>query len=327
MSSLIGKKTILEDSNGEQWEVTISKVNGSLAFQQGWNRFALDHDLSIGDFILFFHMIASHFVVKIYDTTSCEKLNFPEGRNQRKRMRDEESLTDKHGSVTSGFAAEKCGCPDDVNGVVRNDRSSFGKYGPLFTVDEKLTTKHVSGTSVMTGVAAENCSCPNEVNDVVKVPIVSKNISSLGNTNEKHRAVSKAEHIEEVFYMMNRDSGVKQEEDERCNFDLSVFEMWDNAGHRENNKSLADERFPHQVNSSFRSQNGACSIAKDQVPTEVPREAEPSGSFNCEKNQSISYKNSCGNVLPFSVVIPKENGENAINMSNRGIKECQDAEG
>ncbi|PON85278.1 B3 DNA binding domain containing protein [Trema orientale] len=315
VSSLVGQRTILEDSSGEQWEVTLSKVNGSLAFQQGWNSFALDHGLKVGDFVLFFHLTESHFVVKIYDKTSCEKLNYPERINHRKRMRDDKSSTgkdgpfgtvdehstDKHGSGTSvkfGVAAENVGCLNEVN-------------------DENSTDRHGSGTSVKSAVAAEK-GCL-KVNDVVELPI-------SGN-------VPKAEYIEEIHCMMDRDPGVKQGDYGRSNFDLSVFEMWNHtSSKRSNRESLADERSPHQVDSLLRSQNGAALIDKDKVAKVVGSGAGPSDSFNCEKKESISHKDSCiamtsGNPLPSPVVNPKENGENTSNMSNRGMKVCQVAKG
>lgn len=301
VSLFVGQRTILEDSSGEQWEVIISKVNGSLAFEQGWGSFALDHDLEVGDFVVFFHMAESHFVVKIYDKTSCEKLNFPERSNQKKRMRD--------------------------------DRSFTGKDEPFCAVDAKLTNKHGLGTSVMSGVTAKNGGLLNEMNDVAKAPTVSQNIAIGDKTNEISGAVSKGEYVDDTYLMINRDPVEKQDENGRCYFDLSVFEMWNNTGSKKNNtESLTDKRVPYQVDSSLRSQNGACLIDKDKVAIEVSSGVEPLNSFNCEKNESSSDKGSCivmtsGNLLLPSVVNPKENGENTSNMSNRGTKECQVAEG
>ncbi|GMP35394.1 hypothetical protein CsSME_00007843 [Camellia sinensis var. sinensis] len=88
VSDLIDQKTELEDASGQRWTVTLSKYDGSLAFQQGWPAFSLEHGLEIGDFVLFHYIEQSHFVVQIYGKSGCEKLYFSkENSNQKKRTR------------------------------------------------------------------------------------------------------------------------------------------------------------------------------------------------------------------------------------------------
>ncbi|KAK4800991.1 hypothetical protein SAY86_021478 [Trapa natans] len=86
VSQLVDHTFSLEDSQGLRWPVTISIVDGSLAFKQGWSAFFRDHGLELGDFIFFFYL-HSHFVVKIYDKSGCEKLDFPERNMNKKRTR------------------------------------------------------------------------------------------------------------------------------------------------------------------------------------------------------------------------------------------------
>ncbi|XP_059657283.1 B3 domain-containing protein Os01g0905400-like [Cornus florida] len=84
VSALVGQKTHLEDAIGRRWIVTVSKINGSIAFQKGWHGFSLDHDLEVGDFLVFNYIKGSHFVVQIYGKTGCHKPVFSEkshGRN------------------------------------------------------------------------------------------------------------------------------------------------------------------------------------------------------------------------------------------------------
>ncbi|XP_062116048.1 uncharacterized protein LOC133830142 [Humulus lupulus] len=292
LSLMAGKIAILEDSCGEQWDVRVSRVEGSLAFQQGWSKFALDHDLKMGDFVLFLHITETHLVVKIYDSTSCEKLKFPERRsNLIKRKRD---------STTT----------------------SSGRSGPRGTADGNSID-----TSVNFGVAARNGRCPNDVIDVVKEPIVTQNKSIWNYKNEISGAAHNAEYAEETYCIMNRE---KQEDDIRCNLDLSVLETLNNVGSKRNNKEslTAAERFPKPFDSSMRSQKGACLTSKDQVVKEVSSGAGPLHSFNCEKKGSFSFRDytnikTSGNPLPMPVVNPVGNGRNTLNMSNRGIEECQ----
>ncbi|XP_056170990.1 uncharacterized protein LOC115662204 isoform X2 [Syzygium oleosum] len=114
VSGLLNQSICLEDSGGRQWEVTLSMVDGSLAFQRGWNAFSCDHGLEVGYFLLFYYL-GSHFRVDIYDRTGCRKLDFPENRTSKKRTRSirnslDDPTSDKSSSesasVVSGASAE-----------------------------------------------------------------------------------------------------------------------------------------------------------------------------------------------------------------------------
>ncbi|KAG6584129.1 B3 domain-containing protein, partial [Cucurbita argyrosperma subsp. sororia] len=84
---LVNKKVVLEDSLGQQWKVTVSNCEGSLAFQEGWSAFSSEHSLEIGDFVIFNHIMDLHFNVSIYTKTGCEKVWFAEKSYTRKRIR------------------------------------------------------------------------------------------------------------------------------------------------------------------------------------------------------------------------------------------------
>lgn len=88
VSHLVGKQIVLRDSRGEQWNVTISIVNSSFAFEEGWNAFYLAHGLEYGYFLIFNYINESDFIVSIFDTSACERLHFSKKRNQKKRSRD-----------------------------------------------------------------------------------------------------------------------------------------------------------------------------------------------------------------------------------------------
>ncbi|KAK9054566.1 hypothetical protein SSX86_025645 [Deinandra increscens subsp. villosa] len=73
---LVDKPTHLEDYNGEKWNVKFTKINDNMAFQEGWNTFALAHRLQKGDLLVFHYIKKSHFVVLMYGSTGC-----PENRH------------------------------------------------------------------------------------------------------------------------------------------------------------------------------------------------------------------------------------------------------
>ncbi|KAK9113537.1 hypothetical protein Syun_020334 [Stephania yunnanensis] len=74
--SLAGQRVRLEDINGNCWTVKISLVGGQLAFKRGWRKFFVDHSIEIGDLLMFHYHLGSQFMVKIFDRSACERLNF-----------------------------------------------------------------------------------------------------------------------------------------------------------------------------------------------------------------------------------------------------------
>ncbi|XP_038894886.1 B3 domain-containing protein Os01g0905400-like [Benincasa hispida] len=155
LSRLVDKKVVLEDSLGQQWKVTVSNCEGSLAFQEGWNTFSLDHSLEIGDFLIFNHVMDLHFDVSIYTKTGCEKIEFAKKSKMRKRTRSagpviettNEGLTNPQASYPSvgsesnvALSQDKCNVAGYRNMNVNQDkrpkywRNDEG-YGPLFKVD------------------------------------------------------------------------------------------------------------------------------------------------------------------------------------------------
>ncbi|XAR67934.1 hypothetical protein NMG60_11002876 [Bertholletia excelsa] len=116
---LIDKEMPLEDETGRRWTVTISKCNGSLAFQQGWLAFSRDHCLEIGDFVVFHYIVGSHFVVRIHAKSAFE-IKFSE-ENGRGRKR------------------------------TRTGRSPISVAGPSRLVDDDSMNKWGSNTSVLSG--------------------------------------------------------------------------------------------------------------------------------------------------------------------------------
>ncbi|KAM3704091.1 hypothetical protein ACB098_04G146200 [Castanea mollissima] len=172
VSALLNQKTFLEDSSGQQWKVTISIVDGSLAFQRGWSSFSLDHGLEIGDFLVFNYM-GSHFVVNVYNKTGCEKLLFPENSRLKKRARTDCNSTAK---------------PSQWHA---NDEDSMNKQGS--------STSAVS----MSGAEISHSQCTMEVPE---------NPSNHEDIIQRPKPMSTAEYCEETYYMIDRDVGDRQDD-------------------------------------------------------------------------------------------------------------------
>lgn len=84
MTNLNGRKTYLEDSSGGKWKVSVSEVDGCLAFRQGWNDFFAGHGLEYGD-ILIFHYMETYFDVEIYNKSAIQRVTFPKSSQTKKR--------------------------------------------------------------------------------------------------------------------------------------------------------------------------------------------------------------------------------------------------
>ncbi|XP_054805299.1 uncharacterized protein LOC129308262 [Prosopis cineraria] len=121
-SALVDKEAIIEDSSGHEWTVRVSIVNNSYAFQEGWKSFSSKHGLEIGSFLVFHYIGRSHFVVKIFDKSGCEKIDFPYQRKQKKRktclidLDGSEELLNRQG-LSSESGTEKMQSHVEVVGV------------------------------------------------------------------------------------------------------------------------------------------------------------------------------------------------------------------
>ncbi|GJS28247.1 putative B3 domain-containing protein isoform X1 [Tanacetum coccineum] len=116
------KSTRLEDSSGEKWDVKFSKVDGLFAFGKGWNKFALEHNLKLGDLLVFHYIMESHFVVMMYGKSGCREIrHFGISQRQTKETKQKNKLiedgspsnngtNDHHYSKGSGSQPEVVGC-------------------------------------------------------------------------------------------------------------------------------------------------------------------------------------------------------------------------
>lgn len=69
----IPKKAILKDFSGRSWQVGMEILGRHLHFKTGWEKFAIDHFLEYGDFLIFKYDGNSLFHVKIFGLNGCKK--------------------------------------------------------------------------------------------------------------------------------------------------------------------------------------------------------------------------------------------------------------
>ncbi|XP_031253490.1 uncharacterized protein LOC116111459 [Pistacia vera] len=310
VSELIGQKVLLEDSIEQRWEVTLCNLSGSFAFRQGWNAFSLHHGLEIGDFVTFHYIIGSHFVVKIYTKTGCEKLDFPD-RNQRRRS--------------------------------RTTRKYFSKDGQCHTTDRGSMNKQGSSASVISGSDVQISQGQPEVNDLEKA--ISKFTSDCGNCKERPQALPKSEYLEEPYYIIDRDLRDIQGEDRGPLFDLSCFEMLGNncSADKSNKITNGDERHPYCADISLKSQIEDVLVKKDPVDKMVVDRVVASDASDfglmennndfqkMDKKETVSKKICCNSKIPghlssATAVEPKKNARNRSNRLNGPFTRCHIAE-
>ena len=68
-------QVVLLDEIGRLWNVETKTEEGvgDVVFKKGWEKFANDHSLEFGDFLVFSYDAVSRFSVKIFDKNGCKK--------------------------------------------------------------------------------------------------------------------------------------------------------------------------------------------------------------------------------------------------------------
>ncbi|KAK2978989.1 hypothetical protein RJ640_029957 [Escallonia rubra] len=73
MSGETSGSVSLMGPSGNTWEVNLMKNNENLFFNKGWSAFVKDHFAELWDLFVFKYNGNSHFTVKVFDKTGCEK--------------------------------------------------------------------------------------------------------------------------------------------------------------------------------------------------------------------------------------------------------------
>lgn len=190
-----------------------------------------DHGLKVGDFLVFNYILESSFVVKIFNATGCEKLDFSENTNAYRRTR--------------------------FNG------NSTGRHHQCCKTDEGSMNKQSSSTSIVSASDAEIGQSQSKLKNVEETVKVPENIFKNENSSGMTTHVSKPEYMEEPYFLINRDLGDKQGDDRSPLFDLFSLEMANNSsGANVANKAfIKDAKFLHTV----KSQTETCLVVKDPV--------------------------------------------------------------
>ncbi|KAG6421295.1 hypothetical protein SASPL_117845 [Salvia splendens] len=106
MKHLTNQETQIEDVSGQRWSVKMSLVNGSLAFERGWEKFFVDHGLKVGEVMTFQYIEGGHFTVKIFGTSGRERTNFD--RRSKKRRRDHGIASEDESFLASRDESRNC---------------------------------------------------------------------------------------------------------------------------------------------------------------------------------------------------------------------------
>ncbi|XP_042382367.1 B3 domain-containing protein Os01g0905400-like isoform X1 [Zingiber officinale] len=78
----VNQNVYLKDCNEQSSKVKVSRINGQLAFQEGWAKFVVDHSINFGEFLVFINVTRALFFVKIFGISACERVSFGVGSNR-----------------------------------------------------------------------------------------------------------------------------------------------------------------------------------------------------------------------------------------------------
>ncbi|XP_024932554.2 putative B3 domain-containing protein At5g66980 isoform X2 [Ziziphus jujuba] len=88
-------KAILKDFSGRSWHVGLEIIERHLHFTSGWEKFASDHFLEHGDFLIFKYDGNSLFNVKIFGLNGCKKEVVNNEGIKRGQVKDKEEEEQK----------------------------------------------------------------------------------------------------------------------------------------------------------------------------------------------------------------------------------------
>ncbi|ESR53264.1 hypothetical protein CICLE_v10019558mg [Citrus x clementina] len=315
VSAVIGKKAVIEDSSGDCWEVSVSNVDGSPAFRQGWNAFSAYHRLEIGDFLVFDYIRGSRFIVKIFDKTGCEKQKISLTTNKRKRYRTRTNFTDREGQC---YTADT-GSMSKERKNARTTTNSTDRDGQCHTADKDSMSKERSRPSIFSVSDEEMSESQCELNDVEKASTSNGKISG-----KRPLSVSRANFLEDPYYLIDRDLGDQQREDRCSVFDLSHFEMvGNNCGTAIRDKMKDGDDYSHHADASLISEFEDVLVNKYLVDKEIPNRVAASDASDMDvmKNNGVEKTEQ----IISRVELQKDGGNNS-NVSSGVSQKCHGAE-
>uniref|UniRef100_A0A803M5X9 TF-B3 domain-containing protein n=1 Tax=Chenopodium quinoa TaxID=63459 RepID=A0A803M5X9_CHEQI len=93
---------LLRDKNKKIWDVKIELINNKVQFKDGWEKFCNDHDLQIGDFLVFMHQGYWVFDVFVFDSTAYVHVGL--SREVNNNVLEQRNM----GSRPSTFVLQNC---------------------------------------------------------------------------------------------------------------------------------------------------------------------------------------------------------------------------
>ncbi|KAK8948925.1 B3 domain-containing protein [Platanthera zijinensis] len=132
LKDLEKKFVYIEDTDGKYWNVKISMVDGSLAFQKGWDEFFSAHSITVGEFVLFTYTGGLLFTARIFGTSSLERVDF-RVKKKRGRCAKERCITElkpdlvplsKRKKVSHAFEVKQSQSNNDVTQMLERGKES-----------------------------------------------------------------------------------------------------------------------------------------------------------------------------------------------------------
>ncbi|KAL9235577.1 hypothetical protein vseg_010323 [Gypsophila vaccaria] len=198
IKSLAGRKIFLEDCNRQRWGVFLTNVKGSLTLGKGWHNFVMDHEIEMGDLLVFHYFKDSHFLVEIFGRSGCQKRFHTTNKNRSTEV----------------------------------TRSSIPSKRPYDSSSEQSAQKRHFSSNAFSEPDIDVIPRPKNVRAMKEPSVMAKKVSGRGHmaaSQEKNspKGVPVDETLMEPCFVSSRDKTAASEYDRDCLFDLSAFEMPD----------------------------------------------------------------------------------------------------
>ncbi|XP_021762035.1 uncharacterized protein LOC110726821 isoform X2 [Chenopodium quinoa] len=261
--SSVGKKACLEDLTGQKWEVVLSDVQGSVAFQEGWRKFSLDHGLDQGDFVVFRYVTGSRFIVEIYGKSGYEK-SFPSVKSYQNKRPKTSSNSPSDPLYKEREPSQRNNC--------------FNAY-----------TVPRSNTDMDDIIWSQD-----DVNNLNDSPVMEENVQRQVNVIEKPQLVPDVDLLVEPCFLNDRETNSAKEANRVHLLDLSAFES-PNMNPSSSRKGDADNRFDLSISNMTSEKLDAREDLVEHLSDQPPFQSfnlKPSFSMNGDRddisNQSTS---------------------------------------
>ncbi|CAI9757366.1 unnamed protein product [Fraxinus pennsylvanica] len=280
--NVIGKPSYLEDSTKQLWPVTVSIVDGYPAIQNGWHKFAVDHNLEVGALLIFSYTRGCHFAVRIYGRTGCERLKFKPGSSASvapgSEIQHDQNLSKGQGK--KGQTGEKVRLGKRSR---EEEKKTITPDGPLRTLKKNPRGKPGSRILVASGSEFQHDQ------RVPKPPAA----SNYGSHFEKRHFSPTNIIMDYSVIMLNSHTGYNQGEDRAYLKDLSTIETGRNESDPNKSKmsSLGGETVPDKIESTV----NEIQMAENEKDCIIDHYNDVFGSFPTESAENRKIRKDTSN--------------------------------